>query len=111
MPKNNKDNLKSLAERTTKEQREIATMGGIASGEARREKKRLKEALTLLLEMTDARTGKDNQETIAAALIGQAKRGNVRAFEVIRDTIGEKPTDVKEIKGNISLSEIVGDEY
>ena len=34
-----KENLKSLADRTTEEQREIAKKGGKASGKARREKK------------------------------------------------------------------------
>mgnify|MGYP003300375422 CR=1 FL=1 len=36
----NSDNLKSLANRTKNEQREITKKGGIASGKARREKKR-----------------------------------------------------------------------
>ena len=29
--------------------------------------------------------------------------GDVRAYETIRDTIGEKPTDKQEINGDISL--------
>lgn len=34
-----------------------------------------------------------NEEQICKALIIQAKEGSVKAFETIRDTIGEKPTD------------------
>ena len=66
--------------------------GGIASGVAKREKKRLADTLRGFLE-TD-----DTQEQIALALIEEAKTGNksgsvTKAFEVIRDTIGEKPKD------------------
>lgn len=33
------------------------------------------------------------QEGIAAAIVKQALDGNVRAFESIRDTIGQKPVE------------------
>lgn len=33
------------------------------------------------------------REGITAALIKSALSGNTKAFELIRDTIGEKPTD------------------
>lgn len=39
----NDKNLVSLADRTTSEQRAIATMGGVASGAARRQRKTLRE--------------------------------------------------------------------
>ena len=83
----NEGNLVSLADRTTEEQREIARKGGIASGEARRRKKSLKEELITLLE------NGNTQEKISLAIIQQALEGNTKAFEVIRDTIGEKPVD------------------
>ena len=41
----NEKNLISLADRTTSEQREIAKMGGVASGESRRLNKKLREWL------------------------------------------------------------------
>ena len=41
----NEENLVSLADRTTEEQREIAKKGGIASGKARREKKIFKDGV------------------------------------------------------------------
>jgi hypothetical protein len=41
MPTLRPENLKSLADRTSEEQRKIATLGGIRSGEVRREKARM----------------------------------------------------------------------
>ena len=46
----NEKNLVSLADRTTEEKREIGKKGGIASGKARRERKKFKEDLLLALE-------------------------------------------------------------
>lgn len=91
----NEKNLVSLAERTTNEQREIAKAGGIASGEARRKRKSLREELGLLLE------NGNTQESVAVALIEKAMKGDVKAFEVIRDTIGEKPVDKVETKQTV----------
>jgi hypothetical protein len=95
----NNENLKSLADRTTAEQREIAIMGGKASGEARRERKALKEQLLLILE------DGDTQEKLCTALVSQARRGNIKAFEVLRDTIGEKPVDKSEVSGSVGLTD------
>jgi hypothetical protein len=83
----NEENLIPMNERTKEEQRKIARQGGIASGKARRERKTLKEELLLLLEKGDT------QEKISLAMIKEALDGNTKAFEVIRDTIGEKPED------------------
>ena len=83
----NEENLVSLKNRTTEEVREIARKGGIASGKARRERKTLREELLLLLQKDDT------QEKVSLALIKQALEGNTKAIEVIRDSIGEKPTD------------------
>lgn len=83
----NTENLVSLADRTTEEQRAIASAGGKASGEARRKRKTLKEELLLML--SDGET----QQSVTLALIEKAMSGDTKAFEVIRDTIGEKPVD------------------
>ena len=83
----NEENLVSFADRSTEEVREIARKGGINSGKARRARKTLKEELLLLLEKGDT------QENISLAMIKEALNGNTKAFEVIRDTIGEKPED------------------
>ena len=88
----NTENLVSLADRTTEEQRAIASAGGKASGEARRKRKTLKEELLLML------SDGNIQEKISLALINEAINGNnagsvTKAFEVIRDTIGERPVE------------------
>lgn len=78
------------------EAREAARRGGKASGEARRRKKTLREELLYLLEQkSTGRDGKKHtaQEAMSAALLKQAINGNTKAFELIRDTIGEKPTE------------------
>ena len=83
----NTENLVSLADRTTEEQRAIASAGGKASGEARRKRKTLKEELLLML------SEGETQQSVTLALIEKAMGGDTKAFEVIRDTIGEKPVD------------------
>ena len=45
----NEQNLVSLADRTTKEKREIAIKGGKASGEVRKERATMKKAIEWLL--------------------------------------------------------------
>ena len=86
----NEQNLKPV--KSKKEARERGRKGGLASGEARRKRKTLKEELLLML------SDGDIQEKISIALINEAINGNnagsvTKAFEVIRDTIGERPVD------------------
>ena len=86
----NEQNLKPVSSK--KEARERGRKGGLASGEARRKRKTLKEELLLIL------SDGDIQEKISLALINEAINGNnagsvTKAFEVIRDTIGERPVD------------------
>ena len=88
----NDKNLRPQNARTKTEQREIARMGGIASGEARRKKKTIRETLEMMLsgKMPDGAT---RQDAIVVALMEKALSGDVRAFEAIRDSIGEKPVN------------------
>lgn len=91
----NEQNLIPQNRRAKSVQKEIARKGGQASGEKRRERKALKDDQLYLLDQDIVdKQGQEHatQRAIAAALIQQALRGNVRAFEIIRDTIGEKPT-------------------
>lgn len=97
----NEKNLVSLADRTTEERREIAIKGGIASGEARRARKTFRDELITLLE------NGNTQEKISVALIQQALDGNTKAFEVIRDTVGEKPVDKLEADVNSDINIVV----
>ena len=97
----NEENL--IPVRSESEARERGAKGGKASGEARRKKKKLRETMEALLqaalkdeELTEKlkkfgfRSGMNMQEAIAAAMISQAAKGNVRAFEAIKDTIDPK---------------------
>lgn len=84
-------NLKPI--QSTKEAREKGKKGGIKSGEVRRARKTLKDELLFLLEQGDI------QAKITLAMIKQAQKGNVKAYAVIRDTIGEKPAEKQEITG------------
>ena len=93
---NNEENLigKGFESRTTEEQREIARKGGKASGEARRRKRDLRLALEVLLEKDFYdKSGQiiSGTEAITAKLFEQAMRGNVKAFETIRSTVGQDP--------------------
>lgn len=98
------ENLIPNSKRTPKEVRENARKGGIKSGQVRKEKKRMREALLML-----ADTG-DNTLDMCKALMQQAKEGNTKAFEIFRDTIGEKPVDESRVEQtNITPEEFYKD--
>lgn len=89
-------NLIPQSERTKEEQREIAKKGGIASGEARRAKKSLREAMQILMDAD--LTGKDGKtmtgtEAMAAKAFQAALKGDWKAWELVRDTSGQRPVD------------------
>lgn len=102
----NDNNLVSLADRTTEEQREIATKGGKASGEARRKKRSLREAMQTMLalelsekEINDlAKKGYDAQtqlDALTAAALMSAKRGNSQAFANVMRLLGEETLNIE----------------
>lgn len=76
--------------------------GGIKSGEARREKRQLREYLEMILSMEDAE-GEDRYTKITRALIDKAEDGDTKAFEVVRDTLGQKPKEQVEQKQEIKV--------
>lgn len=105
--KGRKENLKPV--RTEEEAREKGRRGGKASGESRRRRKTLKEELELML------SNPEMQQSMCAALLREALYGNAsgsvtKAFETIRDTIGEKPTDKVQMDGGIRFVFSDGDE-
>ena len=77
--------------------REIGRNGGRKSQKKAKERKTLREDLLTLLreEITDKKSGRvmETQAALSAALIKQALSGNTKAYEIIRDTIGEKPVE------------------
>lgn len=115
-----KEDLISLGDRTTSEQQKIAKKGGIASGKARREKKLMRETLDILLSMPlkngkladvdDIRSfaaikGKNIsvQEAILIAQVQKAMKGDTKAAEYVRDTIGQKPVDSLNMNMNLPV--------
>ena len=104
-------NVKNLKPKDSNQSHEEAKKngkkGGIASGKSRRERKAMKEQLEILLSLPlkDKKCKEeikklginiediDNQMAITIALYQEAMRGNTKAYEIIRDTIGEKPIE------------------
>ncbi|HIQ91013.1 MAG TPA: hypothetical protein IAB27_05265 [Candidatus Coprosoma intestinipullorum] len=79
----NTQNLKIL---TSEEARKYGRKGGIASGKARAMRKTFREAIN---DNLDDKT----LEAMIKAMIKETKKGNTRAFELLRDTVGEKPIE------------------
>jgi len=101
--KYNTQNLKPLNTRSKSEQREIQSKAGKKSGEVRAARKTFKEELLKQLEM-QSKTGTSNNEAITQAILQRALRGDTKAFEIIRDTIGEKPTDKVDINTDTGIN-------
>ena len=92
MPRDGTKNLQPLNTKTKEEQKMITSKGGKASGAARRKRKLLKELLETALQGKNE-DGITYDEAITKSLIETALRGDTKAYEVIRDTLGEKPVD------------------
>lgn len=78
------------------EARENGRKGGLKSGEVRAARKTLREELLALLtqDITDKNGRQMKMQTaISASMVKQALSGSTKAYEIIRDTIGEKPID------------------
>lgn len=102
MAKHGADNLVRNEARTPEERRENARKAGIASGEARRRKKSIKQGVIALMkeETPDqvkrafSRSGYDvatNADAMVAAILTGAIRGNPRMIERVMEMIGEDP--------------------
>ena len=100
---NSRANLKPQNTRTKKEQREVARKGGKESGKKRAEYKTFKECFKANM------TGEMRDE-LFAMLMNRAKHGNLKAFEIIRDTMGELPkTENMDMQNNLQKAkEILG---
>lgn len=80
----NINNLIKNEDLTPEQRRENARKAGMASAEAKKKRKTLREELLALLETNQY------QKKISLSLIKQALDGNTKAFEVIRDSIRRK---------------------
>lgn len=84
----NEQNLISLKDRTEEEKREIARKGGIASGEARKERATMKKALETLLQEADD-NGKTYQDKSVLGLIYGAIQGKAENMKLMLQMLGE----------------------
>lgn len=108
MPRDGTNNL--IPPRSKEEAKKRGKKGGIASGKARREKKALRETMEEMLKVAlkddnlletygkfgFAKKGMTMQDAIAAAMIHQAAKGNVKAYQAIKDTLETAKAEDKE---------------
>ncbi len=116
MGKGRKENLINPNDRTSEELRAMTRKGGIKSGEARRRKKTMREALELLMYKTElneqtkqmleaegiSKEDFNHQMVITRSLIAKAESGDVQAYNAICAMIGEKPAEKMEMSGGMS---------
>jgi len=94
MPRGNPQNLRPAS--SSEQARERGRKGGIASGKSRRNKIMLRDCLEALLEAKI--TNEDGKkitgaEALSAELFQKALSGDTKAWEILRDTAGQKPID------------------
>ena len=88
MANKGQENLIPMSERTKEEQKKIAKMGGIRSGEVRKEKATMKATLEMLLNETN-KNGKTYRELATLGLLKGAINGNAQNYKTILETLGE----------------------
>ena len=95
MPRDGTKNLIPVTQRTKEEAKKISSNGGKKSGQVRREKKLLRESVEMFLSaMYDTKDGKMcGADAVTLAQMQKALRGDTKAYEVLRDTAGQKPVD------------------
>lgn len=112
----NEENLKPIRYLSSDEAKRRGAKGGKASGEARRRRKLIKEQMEIALSLpvSNKKIRKtmediglddedmDNQMALVLAMIQQGCKGDVSAFNSIRDLMGEKPQDKVELSGEVS---------
>ena len=117
----NEQNLKPR-ELTTEEATIMGRKGGIASGEARRQKATMRETLKMMLEDIpiddDNKSKLTNRQLATLGLINGARCGNANNYKTILETIGEianaesttTPTIKIEINDNSNLEKVLYEE-
>ena len=123
MTKNKNKNLMPIelvnASKTPEERKQAAAKAGRRSGEVKRQRKVLKELFESLLKtsITDEAMKKELKDNgfkdeeqnyntlLGVSMLTEAIKGNTKAFELIRDTIGEKPKEEVIVEVNSSTSD------
>lgn len=114
-----KSNLIQFNELSEEEHRKLAQKGGRASVKARKEKKRMRETIDLILKMalnagTEAKIEdiksfaevKGKNLTVEQAMIIQqaqkALKGDLQALTFLRDTSGQKPAEAIDLNASVN---------
>lgn len=121
----NEENLKNgepFRFRSGEEAAKAGQKGGIASGEARRRKKAMRDTAKMLLDMQVPKAAKELKQKLAVmgiseedftyqtavmvGVINQAMKGNTKAAAFLRDTVGENPVhELRERELNQKIAE------
>lgn len=92
----NEENLIPNKNRTPDERRELAQKAGIASGEARREQRKLKELIDIAMakELKNKETGESatRKEITAIQLANKCVNGDLKAIKLVAQLTGELVT-------------------
>lgn len=104
----NEQNLKPQNQRTKSEQRKIAQMGGIASGEKRRHQRDLREAVkalqSVVVPVKGGGDGLTYAEAIARAVGVKAAQGDIKAAALYWEWMYGKQTKVDVTSSDRSMS-------
>ena len=112
----NEQNLIKNEDLTPNQRRKNASKAGKASAKKRQQNKTFKEIISKFLDgqVSDERLKQQmidfgfadkevsNKSCAVFALWKEAIKGNTKAFELLRDTIGEKPQDKVNISGEVN---------
>jgi hypothetical protein len=114
-----KEDLKPV--RSKAEAKERGAKGGKASGEARRVKKTLRELVELFAALGVSEETRKKMKELGipeelmtrkmqpvVALFNKANKGDVSAFNAIRDIVGEKPVDRTQLEGSFDTRLEIG---
>lgn len=83
--------------------KKMGSAGGKKSAEVRKERKKIKEDILIMLD-TIMSNGKTTQENWMAALAKNLLRGDIQTSNFVRDTIGEKPKEEISVDMPVSIT-------
>lgn len=106
---NSLKNLKPFSERTQAERRELGKKGAEKTNKLKAERKTLADLMKIALSMPNVETGEINEIAITNAIINKAAKGDVSAYQTIRDTIGEKPENKIKLDGGVEVQKVFVD--
>lgn len=111
--KPNTENLKghSFADMDPERLKMLGRMGQKAKTEKEKKKKLLAEVLLDHMDMVADDKGNTVREKGVQSLLVKFMDGDVKAFEVVRDTVGEKPVERVELKASVDKAVDEMEEY